>query len=410
MKVLFVCGVKINDAALSCASWIKSLLGGIRQDIEIAVFSPASGSAADAQTVTYGKRTLKVFFSALSETQGSLFQVIEKERPDAVVIFGTETPYTLPAVKACERADVLESTFLFAQGLACACARHYSEGVPGRIIRRKTLRDFLRRENIRKEQMRLEERAMYEQQAIESIRRFIGRTTIDKAVLRMYNPTARYCRCSDVLRDSFYDGVWRYDACEKHRIFISQYYYPLKGFHYLLEAVSVLKDKYPDIRIAAAGYNPIRQSVTENELKDSSYIRYLKFLIRKYGLADHIELLGELSEERMKEEYLKANVFVLPSTIENSPNSLAEAMMLGVPCVASDVGGVTDLALHGKEAYIYPSSAVYLLSYYLDTVFSDIESTEKLALSGRERAKREYDREKNIKTFETILEEAVKKS
>jgi glycosyltransferase involved in cell wall biosynthesis len=171
----------------------------------------------------------------------------------------------------------------------------------------------------------------------------------------------------------------------------------------LLEAVVQLKEKYPDIVIAAAGYNPIQKPLPQKELKDSSYIRYIKSLIKKYDLQDHIELLGELSEERMKEEYLKANVFVMPSTIENSPNSMAEAMMLGVPTVASDVGGVTDFAKHQEEAYIYPSSATYLLAHYIDKVFSDKADAEIIGNKGKLRAEIEYNRENNIKRFEEIM-------
>ena len=130
---------------------------------------------------------------------------------------------------------------------------------------------------------------------------------MDKAVIGMIHPDAAYYRCNDVLRGAFYEGTWRYDACEKHRIFVSQYYYPLKGFHFLLEAASMIKDKYPDIVIAAAGYNPIRGSSVKNDLKDSSYIRWIKALIRGYGLENHIEFLGQLNEEEMKQQYLKAN-------------------------------------------------------------------------------------------------------
>lgn len=102
----------------------------------------------------------------------------------------------------------------------------------------------------------------------------------------------------------------------------------------------------------------------------------------------------------MKHEYLRANVFVMPSTIENSPNSLAEAMMLGTPCVVSDVGGISDLAEHRTEAFIYPSSASYLLTHYLDRLFSDEKTALRLSENGRLRALREYDSEENIKQLE----------
>lgn len=399
MKVLFICNVSITEGVLSCAPWIKSLIAGLDRDIRIAVLSEGASDG----TITSDGRSLVIYGYASGDVNAGAARALDSFCPDAVVIFGTERPYTLGALKSCISRGMAEHTALYAQGIALACAESYCEGVPAKVISRYTLRDVLRRQNIKSEQKLMFARARDEAEAMRMTRSFIGRTTMDRAVLGMYDPGASYYRCGDVLRDCFYDGCWSYDSCEKGRIFISQFYYPLKGFHYLLEAVSYIKSKYPDIRIAAAGYNPIAKSLTERELKDSSYIRYIKSLIKRFDLSDNIELLGSLSADEMKREYLRANVFVLPSSIENSPNSMAEAMMLGVPTVAADVGGVSDFAVHREEAYLYPSSAPYLLAHYLDALLSDPKGAQAMGAAGRARAMREYDRDENIKTFEAAL-------
>lgn len=64
-------------------------------------------------------------------------------------------------------------------------------------------------------------------------------------------------------------------------------------------------------------------------------------------------ILGTLNETDMCERYSRANVFILPSAIENSPNSLGEAMLVGIPVVATDVGGVKNLMTDKKEGYFY---------------------------------------------------------
>lgn len=403
MKLLFVCGAKNADGALKCAPWIKSLAANLSDEFELTIATHEAEPEAPV-TLTVGARqvTLCGCYKLIGDQNGLAPY-------DAIVLFGTDNLYTRDVLKVCKERGILDKAAVFAQGILYPCALHYAEGVPARVIKRYTFRDLLRRQNIKQEQKLLFRRAEAEREALALTKNFIGRTTIDKAVLRLYNQNAAYYRCNDVLRDPFYEGEWSYASCEKHRIFVSQFYYPLKGFHYLIEAANLLKGKYPDLKIAAAGYDPIQKPLPQKELKDSSYIRYIKSLISRYGLSENIVLLGTLDEQRMKEEYLKANVFVMPSTIENSPNSLAEAMALGVPTVASDVGGVTDFAQHKTEAYIYPSSAVYLLANYIDSVFSDKEKTEAMARNGRARALREYDKKRNIAAFENALKKTAQK-
>lgn len=405
MKLLFICEASLSGGALRCAAWIQGILSQADAH-EILIFSFFDARQEHALAVTPAVRYIP---GAAHTDPASFAALIKAENPDAIVIFGTEKPYTLAAVRLCESAGVLHKTALFAQGMACACADHYAEGVPPHIIRRWTLRDVLRRSNIRAEQRHMQQLAADEKAAVQAVRHFIGRTTLDRAVQRLYQPAAAYYRCNDILRSVFYDGQWSYDRCEPQRIFVSQYYYPLKGFHYLLRAASLLLSKYPKLTLVAAGYNPIVRSPAQRELKDSSYIRYLKSLVVRYGLERHIELPGEVDERQMKAEYLRANVFVLPSTIENSPNSLGEAMLLGVPTVAADVGGVSDFAAHRREAYLYPSSSVQLLAYYLDALLSNPRRAAAMGEAAKKRAERDYDRASNAAALEKTLEAIAKK-
>ena len=400
MRVLFVCNAHIENSGLTTASWIQSIIESSSEDFEYCIMSPSKkGMDSDACNLA-GKR---IELWPLSLESKAFSKNVNAIQPDVAIVFGTEHKYSLPVLRLLEENHFLDHTLLFSQGFSSVCAQHYTEGLPSFVSRRATFRDIIRFDSIRIQTERFKRSAKCEKEAMKLCKFFIGRTTLDRTLLWQANQQTHYFRCSDIMRNVFYSDVWKYETCQKHRIFVSQYYYPLKGFHYLLNAAAMLKDKYPDLLIAAAGYDLIGEQTTAFSYKDSSYIRYIKYLIKKYDLKNNICFTGILSAEEMKEQYLKANVFVMPSTIENSPNSMAEAMLLGVPSIAADVGGVSDYALHKREAFIYPSSADYLLAYYIDQVFSSVETAKSVSCNARERAQKEYDRVKNIARFEEIL-------
>ena len=104
----------------------------------------------------------------------------------------------------------------------------------------------------------------------------------------------------------------------------------------------------------------------------------------------------------MKKRYLSAHVFVSPSSIENSPNSLGEAMLLGVPSVTSDVGGVKNMLEHGKEGYVYPFDEAYMIAYYVSKIFDDDSLATEMSKNAKAHAQITHNREKNLETLLTI--------
>ena len=216
-------------------------------------------------------------------------------------------------------------------------------------------------------------------------------------------PDAKYHFCNETLRETFYEGGWSYDSCKKHRIFASSCLYPIKGFHYLLEAMPIILRRYPDTVISVTGGSFFADSFL-GRLRQQTYFRYLQRFCRRNGLTDKIEFLGQLNAEAMKRAFLDANVFVLSSTIENSPNSLGEAMLLGVPCVASDVGGVTNM-LHPGEGYVYPSTAPYMLAHDIMEVFAMEDRAAELGAAARAHARKTHDPEKNLRDLLAIYRE-----
>ena len=289
--------------------------------------------------------------------------ILERSRPDIVHIWGTEYPHAAAMLHACKRKGIVSRAVINIQGLVSVYARHFLAGIPDMYRMMKDEGE----KSIEEEALLFEKHGECEIESLKKVSHVIGRTDWDRACVEAVNPYIRYHYCDEILRDPFYKntGRWRYEECQKHSIFISQAFYPIKGFHYLLEALPIVVKKYPDTHVFVAGKNIF---ATE---KKSPYARYIESLMEQWDLTGHISFLGKLDEKEMVQRYLRANVFVLASTVENSPNSLNEAMLLGVPSIASYVGGVSDRMESHKEGYLYPYDEPALLAYYICKIFEN---------------------------------------
>lgn len=258
----------------------------------------------------------------------------QKIRPDVVHIHGTEYSTGLMWMKAAGSSNVLLSI----QGLTSVISRYYLYGID-EWWKYLTFRDIIRRDNLRQQQLTFARRGEKEIEQIMLAKHVAGRTAWDYAHVRALNPEVKYHRVGETLRDAFYRNRWKYGECKPHSIFVSQASYPIKGLHFLLQGAALVKRKYPDIQIRVAGEDIIGKS----GLRMSGYGKFLKKLIRRMNLEENVSFIGSQDEEGMLREYLSANLFVLPSVIENSPNSLGEAMQLGMPCLASICGGTPEM-------------------------------------------------------------------
>ena len=98
-------------------------------------------------------------------------------------------------------------------------------------------------------------------------------------------------------------------------------------------------------------------------------------------------------------------MFVCPSSIENSPNSVGEAMLLGMPVVCAEVGGVADILEDGVDGLLYPAGDVKKLAEAVKVMFAGGEQVEKYRKAGRFHAKRTHDPQKNYERLVEIYAE-----
>lgn len=418
MKLLWLCNMapsvvksQLTGKSASGGLWIDSVLNGLlgNEDLTLHILcrekENASGRLED--TCSYTTFTENLPYPYLSRLEEQFYREIIAFDPDVIHIWGTEYGHSLAMVNAAEKAKCLDRIVISIQGLCSVIARHYAEGVSDHVQRSYSIRDFLRQDNILQQGKKFALRGELEVKALQKVRHIIGRTHWDEACTKQLQPEVAYHFCNETLRNTFYTDNWQYESCTKYKIFSSGASYPVKGFHYLLEAFAQVLKTYPDATLAVPGRNPIARTIKE-KLRQSSYQKYLEKLIYKYGMESRIEFLGSLSAEKMKAAYLEANVFVLPSTIENSPNSLGEAMLLGVPCVAADVGGVTTMMTHKTEGFVYQSTAPYMLAHYIGQVFAMEDRAKAMGEAARGHAMATHDPQKNLADLLAIYQEVSK--
>ena len=349
--------------------------------------------------------------SSIDDMSASFEKILNDENPDVIHIYGTEFAQCL----AMARVSPVSKTLVTIQGALCICKDLAYAGIPDKICDDNVCHKLLRKlhkggESIQLQKNSFEERAIYEEETLKTVKYINGGSEWGNSVARSVNPGCITMDCNLILRDSFYNSrLWNYEECEKHTIY-ALYSYPIKGFHKLIEAAAIVRNFYPDVKIKAIAnrqyyrkYNKIKTRILD---KAPDYQWYIQGLIEKYELKNNIEFLGRLSEEQVKQELYNANVFVSASSIENQSTALGEAMILGVPGIASFVGAIPEMIDNGTDGFTYPFNESHLLADCICRLFENPGLAKQFSVKGHEHAAKTYDREKNkndlINMYNTI--------
>lgn len=384
MRVLWLCNImlpviagQLGMEASNKEGWLSGLAdivlaGREKNGIELSVAFPIGGESLPQKDgegsilrgcVTRGGATL-TYYGFPEDTRNPekydeglepiLKKIVDMVRPDVVHCFGTEYPHTLAMCRAVPEKRKL---LLGLQGLCTLYAQAYFADLPEEVINSVTLRDWLKKDSIRQQKEKFVLRGKMEREAIALAGNVTGRTQWDRKSAEAWNPKARYHKMNETLRPGFYGPVWQEEKCIPHSIFLSQGDYPLKGLHYMLLALPRILTEYPDTKVYVAGNSLVGYRTWKEKLKISAYGQYLRSLLKSGGLEDRVVFLGRLDEAQMLDRYLKSSLFVCPSALENSPNSLGEAMLLGMPCVSADVGGISSIFTGGEDGLLYEGHA-----------------------------------------------------
>lgn len=375
MKVLWICNILFPEAAgllanttglKSSGGWMLGMADKLVQSQDITLFVATVSDLASDLVELKGKDITYYILPSCKYKQ-CWAEVKNRIRPDVVHIHGTESPWGLSYIKECGSENVAVSI----QGLLSVYERYYYAGLNlVDIFKSLTLRDILKGGIIR-DRRRFRNNSSYELELIKRINHVIGRTSWDYSHAWAINPNLHYHFCNEILRTEFYSAdKWKYETCTKHTIFLSQGNYPIKGLHQVIKALPLILKHYPDTILRVAGKNLLSKGTFMDKIKYTSYSKYIENLIHSLVLKNNVFFTGPLDAEEMIHEYLSANVFICPSSIENSPNSLGEAQILGVPCISSYVGGVADMVPNSSCGILCRFEEIEMLAKQVCDVFA----------------------------------------
>ena len=185
--------------------------------------------------------------------------------------------------------------------------------------------------------------------------------------------------------------VWTHkqrDAAEEKLIVSVGRFASEKGHRYLIEALSLLNRKDVKWRCTFLG---------EGELESE-----LRAITAKHNLSDKVMFPGFC--EDVFSTLLKADVFVLPSLHEGSPNALIEAMGVGMPCIASDVGGIRDLIENERNGIRIPPQDSGELADALHRMLTEPKFAGELGRNARATIQQKFNSVESIRKLDEIYQ------
>ena len=411
MKVLWYCNVLLPKAAeaakikgeINTAGWIEGFLNQIWSDYKggggvLGVICPADVTGlikAEAEDIA--------FYIVSRKSQIEQFKKILNDfMCDILHIFGTESPNSYDLIKLFGKP---ERTVINIQGMMGIYSQVYMEGMSLRSQTKERLFEKVIGNSLESQKRSLAMRGKTEKMILENVRNVIGRTDIDRMMALTQNPEIRYFHCNEILRDIFYHSrTWRYDMVETHSLFFRNTGNPIKELPGMLKALSILLKKYPDTKLYVVGPAIYSPACMKQKVVEGTFNRECREIMDQNSLWAHIEFMNSLDSGQMKERYLRSHAVVSASNIENESNVVSEAKILGVPVVASFVGGLPNRIKHGYDGFLYQFNLPQMLAYYISVIFDNPDIANRISKNAVESQRIINNPDTNIRRLEEIYQ------
>lgn len=382
--------------------WISSLEELIGKDdrieqLGVCFFDIENNKVTRDKTVYYPinlsnkiSNKLKFHFNHKSFQKAELkrfAEVIEDFKPDIIHIFGTENAFGLIS----KYSDI--PVIIHLQGILIPYLN--ASDLPGvgkfEYLKHYNLKEF--RSKYRSN-LFFKRGSIREKEIFLHCKNYMGRTGWDKNIIKIFSPGSNYFHCDEILRSPFYKAqIWEFKKRDKMILTTTISLTEYKGFDLILKTAKLLKDEF-HLNFEWNVIGVSKYSFWEKQTK----IKATDVNVSLRGIVDANNLIKYLSD---------SDIFIHPSYIDNSPNSVCEAQLLGLPVISTNVGGISSLIESEKEGILVPTNDPYTLACKIIELRNNTSKAISIGKTARERALKRHDveniTERNIEIYNTIL-------
>lgn len=412
MRVLWFCHTPANAAGYferdtTRGGWLQTLNQELEERVDLHVAFPNPYGPGEFR---YGDTTyhsimpkawrLRVLLNSVLNVgierydTGLYLEIIERVKPDLVHIHGTESGH----INILDNTDI--PVLVSFQGIATVIFSKYGACFTSNQLGRTFLSGFslasLMPKTYHTQKRHFRRRMEREYAQLHAAQYVAGRTAWDRRLASVLCPGAAYFTENRILRRPFYENEWRPNESKQLLIHSTTGRAPYKGLETICESLFELNKLGLDVRWNVVGIG-----------QRDPIVRLVKRKLGDRFPDKGLNLLGSISADELMQTMLKSNIYVTASHIENSPNNLAEALIMGMPCIATHAGGTSSYLKDGENGILIQDGDPWALAGSILELSKSREQALLFSRNARAEAMKRHNRDSIVRdivgTYEHIL-------
>lgn len=174
---------------------------------------------------------------------------------------------------------------------------------------------------------------------------------------------------------------------------------PWKGHHTVIEALPRIRERHPRTELLIVG--EIKFTAAAARLDNRAYLEGLHRLIAALGLTACVRFVGERRD--IPQHLLAMDILLVPSQAEPFGRTVAEAMTMGTPVVATSVGGPSEIIEHGITGLLAPPGRHHEWASAINQLLDDPGAAQRMAASARQAALVRFDAGRHAQAVTAVL-------